>query len=50
MLPKGTDELDKLAEEIKAAFDEGKDVRVSVLGAMGEEMVNAIKTTSAEGA
>jgi translation initiation factor 5A len=30
-LPKGTDELDKLAEQIQADFDEGKEVVVSVL-------------------
>ncbi len=30
-LPKGTDELEKLAEQIKAEFDAGKDVSVTVL-------------------
>ncbi|WPT13352.1 Eukaryotic translation initiation factor 5A-1 [Picochlorum sp. SENEW3] len=42
-LPKGTDELDKLAEQIQADFDEGKEVVVSVLAAMGEEMICSAK-------
>eukprot|EP00887_Chlorella_sp_A99_P000777 scaffold5.g777.t1 len=53
----GTDELDKLAAQIKADFEEGKELVVSVLGvsrrpsraregmrAMGEEMICAVKT------
>ena len=45
-LPKGTDELDKLAADLKAAFDEGKELRVSVTAAMGEEMIQALKTAT----
>lgn len=30
-LPRGTDELEKLAEQIRGEFDAGKDVAVTVL-------------------
>mmetsp|Transcript_17381 Transcript_17381/g.43686 ORF Transcript_17381/g.43686 Transcript_17381/m.43686 type:complete len:166 (+) Transcript_17381:72-569(+) len=46
-LPTGTDEADKLAIQIKADFDEGKELVLSVLKAMGEEMVNSSKTINA---
>lgn len=42
-LPRGTEEMEKLAETIKADFDEGKEVVVGVLKAMGEEMINTAK-------
>jgi translation initiation factor 5A len=42
-LPKGTDDADKLAEQIKAQFAEGQELVVSVLKAMGEEMINSVK-------
>ena len=47
-LPDATDELKKLSEDIRAAFDEGKECRITVLGAMGEEQINAFKTSSNE--
>ena len=43
MLPKGTDESDKLAESIKEQFASGTELLVSVLKAMGEEMINSVK-------
>ena len=43
-LPKGTDDAVKLAEQIQADFDEGKELVVTVLKAMGEEMVCAVKS------
>lgn len=30
-LPRGTDELDKLAEQIRSEFEAGKDISVTVL-------------------
>lgn len=42
-LPKGTDEADKLAESIKEQFAAGQELVVSVLKAMGEEMINSVK-------
>ena len=45
-LPKGTDESDKLAEQIKADFEDGKEVVVGVLKAMGEEMINTMKVNT----
>lgn len=42
-LPKGTDEADKLAEQIKTQFHDGQELVVSVLKAMGDEMINSIK-------
>lgn len=44
-LPTGTDESDKLAASIKEAFDQDKTIVVSVLQAMGKEMINQMKTT-----
>jgi len=45
-LPKGTDDAEKLAKQIKEEFDEGKELVVSVLKAMGEEMVCAVKSVA----
>jgi translation initiation factor 5A len=42
-LPKGTEDAEKLAEQIKAQFAEGQELVVSVLKAMGEEMINSVK-------
>jgi translation initiation factor 5A len=46
-LPKGTDEAEKLAEQIKTQFADGQELVVSVLKAMGEEMINSIKVINA---
>jgi len=43
MLPKGTDEADKLAETIKDYHRDGKEMSVTVLKAMKEEMINQVK-------
>jgi len=43
MLPKGTDEADRIAEQIKKDFADGKELAVTVLKAMGDEMINSIK-------
>jgi translation initiation factor 5A len=43
-LPKGTDDAEKLADQIKKDFEDGKELVVSVLKAMGEEMVCAVKS------
>jgi len=43
-LPKGTDDAEKLAEQIQKDFEDGKELVVSVLKAMGEEMACAVKT------
>lgn len=48
-LPKGTDDAEKLAEQIQKDFDDGKELVVSVLKAMGEEMVCAVKTVGGGG-
>jgi hypothetical protein len=42
-LPKGTEEADKLAESIREGFSAGQELVVSVLKAMGEEMINTVK-------
>lgn len=42
-LPGGTDDLDKLAEDLKTAFDDGKDLCITVLGAMNQEMIIAMR-------
>ncbi|PSC75585.1 eukaryotic translation initiation factor 5A-2 [Micractinium conductrix] len=44
-LPSLTDEATKLAEQIKADFDAGKELCVSVMKAMGEEQICAYKVT-----
>lgn len=46
-LPKGTDEAEKLAAQIKEQFASGQELVVSVLKAMGEEMINSIKVVNA---
>merc|ERR1712017_20971 len=38
-LPAGTDDLDALAVSLKTAFDDGKDLIITVLSAMNEEMI-----------
>jgi len=47
-LPTGTDEADKLAVQLKADFAEGKEIIVTVLKAMGEEMINSMKIMTAK--
>jgi translation initiation factor 5A len=42
-LPSGTDEAEKLAVQMKADFDAGKELVVSVMKAMGEEQICAVK-------
>lgn len=42
-LPSGPDDAEALARAIQAAFDEGKELVLTVLKAMGEEQVNAMK-------
>lgn len=48
-LPKGTEDSEKLAEQIQKDFDDGKELVVSVLKSMGEEMVCAVKTVGGGG-
>lgn len=38
-LPKGTAEADRLSQQIKADFEAGQDLQLSVLSAMGEEAI-----------
>jgi len=45
-LPKGTDDAEKLADQIKRDFEDGKELVVTVTKAMGEEMISALKVTS----
>jgi len=47
MLPKGTDEAEKLAITIQKEFDDGKELSVVVLKAMGEEMISTLKSATA---
>ncbi|KIY96709.1 Eukaryotic translation initiation factor 5A-1 [Monoraphidium neglectum] len=47
MLPKGTEESDKLAETIREQFASGQELAVGVLKAMGEEMINSVKVVNA---
>jgi translation initiation factor 5A len=42
-LPGGHDDADKLADEIRAAFDDGKELVITILQAMGIEQANAMK-------
>ncbi|MEW5317514.1 MAG: hypothetical protein WDW38_008803 [Sanguina aurantia] len=44
MLPKGTEDAEKLAVSIKEMYAAGAELSISVLKAMGEEMINAVKT------
>lgn len=48
-LPKGTDEAEKLAESLKEQFSAGQELVVSVLRAMGEEMINSVKVINPGG-
>jgi len=47
-LPKGTDDLDKLAQQIQADFDEGKEVIVSVLAVRFLEFVGVDTAVAGE--
>lgn len=42
-LPKGTDELEKVSEQINDAFGDGKELTVQVLKAMNEECIMTCK-------
>merc|ERR1711964_825022 len=42
-LPGGNDDLDKIAKQIKTDFEAGKGLIVSVLEAMGQEMVSGVR-------
>ncbi len=42
-LPSGSDASEDLARQIQADFDAGKNLVVTVLISMGEEMINAVK-------
>jgi translation initiation factor 5A len=42
-LPKGTEDAEKLAEQIKEQFAAGQELVVSVLKSMGDEMINSVK-------
>ena len=48
-LPKGTEDAEERAEAIKEAFANGQELIVSVLKAMGEEMINSIKVVQGSG-
>lgn len=45
-LPSGNERCDALAREIKAAFDDDKEIIVSVMSACGEEQVQSMKITT----
>jgi len=45
-LPKGTDDSEKLAASIKEQFANGQELVVTVLKAMGEEMINSVKVVN----
>jgi len=42
-MPSGTDEADKLAENIQKEFDDGKELTLTVIKAMGDEAISAMK-------
>ena len=42
-LPSGHDDAEKLADEIRAAFDDGKELVITILQAMGIEQASAVK-------
>lgn len=42
-LPSGTDEAARLAKQLKEEFAAGSEIIVTVLKAMGEEMINSLK-------
>jgi hypothetical protein len=43
-LPEATDDLKKLATQIKDTFEAGTDLFVTVIAAMGEEQIQGMKT------
>jgi translation initiation factor 5A len=43
-LPETTDDLKKLAQQIKDTFEAGTDIFVTVVSAMGEEQIQGMKT------
>eukprot|EP00882_Tetradesmus_deserticola_P000106 GHRQ01000118.1.p1 GENE.GHRQ01000118.1~~GHRQ01000118.1.p1 ORF type:complete len:163 (+),score=63.57 GHRQ01000118.1:163-651(+) len=46
-LPKGTDDSEKLAAQLREQFQGGNELIVSVLKSMGEEMINSFKAVNA---
>jgi translation initiation factor 5A len=46
-LPKGTDDSEKLAAQLREQFAGGNELIVSVLKSMGEEMINSFKAVNA---
>ena len=46
-LPDGTDESKAIAKEIKDKFDAGKTLIVTVMSAVGQEMICAVKEDNA---
>eukprot|EP00210_Caulerpa_lentillifera_P004254 g4058.t1 len=45
-LPKGTEELEKIADQIKEFHSDGKETLVQVLKSMNEECINSVKITN----
>merc|ERR1712100_155256 len=45
-LPTGTEDLDKIADQIKAMFADGKGIRVTTMTAIGQECVCGSRKTS----
>lgn len=45
-LPKVTDDAEKLAQQIQEDFDAGKELVVTVLKSMGEEMISSCKASA----
>lgn len=45
-LPKGTEELDKVADQIKDFHGDGKEMLVQVLKSMDEECINSVRITN----
>jgi len=46
-LPKGTSDADALAKQLQDDFAAGKELVVTVLKAMGDEMISTVKSTTA---
>ena len=42
-LPSGHDDAEKLADEIRAGFDDGKELVITILQSMGIEQAHALK-------
>jgi len=42
-LPSGHDDVEKLSDEIRAGFDDGKELVITILQAMGIEQAHALK-------